>query len=88
MLVCFLFFGENADGKLDDPGGDSAESEKVEKLEEEDDDEELKAAFQAWKSKTYALTVPLTIVALRGSLPPSWIKVRLSYIFSYYWSRQ
>lgn len=42
--------------------------------EEAQDQSELKAAFNAWKSKTYALTVPLKIVALRGSLPPSWIK--------------
>lgn len=38
-------------------------------------DKDLEAAFNAWKSKTYALTVPLRVVALRGSLPPSWIKV-------------
>ncbi|XAR57637.1 hypothetical protein NMG60_11025851 [Bertholletia excelsa] len=38
------------------------------------EDKELKAAFEKWKSKTYALTVPLRIVALRGSIPPSWIK--------------
>ncbi|XP_050272754.1 uncharacterized protein LOC126715938 [Quercus robur] len=56
----------------DDHGGDSAKPENVENLE--DDDKELRAKFQAWKSKTYALTVPLTVVALRGSLPPSWIK--------------
>ncbi|KAK4261559.1 hypothetical protein QN277_004539 [Acacia crassicarpa] len=37
-------------------------------------DGDLEAAFNAWKSKTYALTVPLKIVALRGSVPPSWIK--------------
>ena len=63
------------DGRLDDHGGDSAKPENVENLE--DDDKELRAKFQAWKSKTYALTVPLTVVALRGSLPPSWIKVCL-----------
>lgn len=39
-------------------------------------DKELEAAFNTWKSKTYALTVPLKVVALRGSIPPSWIKVR------------
>lgn len=38
-------------------------------------DQDLEAAFNAWKNKTYALTVPLKIVALQGSLPPSWIKV-------------
>ncbi|XP_035541466.1 uncharacterized protein LOC109001092 [Juglans regia] len=42
--------------------------------EEIQDQSELRTAFEAWKSKTYALTVPLTIVALRGSLPPSWAK--------------
>ncbi|KAF5774273.1 putative bacterial periplasmic spermidine/putrescine-binding protein [Helianthus annuus] len=38
------------------------------------DSEELKAAFESYKSKTYALTVPLRIVALRNSVPPLWIK--------------
>ncbi|KAL2547980.1 putrescine-binding periplasmic protein-related [Forsythia ovata] len=38
------------------------------------EDEETKAAFEQWKSKTYALTVPLTIVALQNSLPPLWFK--------------
>lgn len=38
-------------------------------------DKELEEAFNAWKSKTFALTVPLKVVALRGSIPPSWIKV-------------
>lgn len=42
--------------------------------EEVQDQSDLRAAFEAWKSKTYALTVPLKIVALRGSVPPSWIK--------------
>ncbi|KAK7250721.1 hypothetical protein RIF29_33339 [Crotalaria pallida] len=37
-------------------------------------DKELEAAFNTWKSKTFALTVPLKVVALRGSIPPSWIK--------------
>jgi hypothetical protein len=47
----------------------------VEAKEEEDDDEEWEAALQQWKSKTYALSVPLRVVALRGSFPPTWIKV-------------
>ncbi|PIA43192.1 hypothetical protein AQUCO_02000556v1 [Aquilegia coerulea] len=47
-----------------------AESDIVENIE----DIELKAAFENWKSKSFALTVPLRIVALRGSIPPSWIK--------------
>ncbi|KAI3692319.1 hypothetical protein L6452_32133 [Arctium lappa] len=38
------------------------------------ENEELKAAFESYKSKTYALTVPLRIVALRNSVPPLWIK--------------
>lgn len=37
-------------------------------------DKELEQAFNTWKSKSFALTVPLKIVALRGSIPPSWIK--------------
>lgn len=40
------------------------------------EDKELNAAeFENWKLKTFALSVPLRIVALRGSVPPSWIKV-------------
>lgn len=46
-------------------------SDIVENIE----DMELKAALESWKSKTFALTVPLRIIALRGSVPPSWIKV-------------
>ncbi|KAB5564325.1 hypothetical protein DKX38_004379 [Salix brachista] len=39
------------------------------------EDKELKGAeFENWKLKTFALSVPLRIVALRGSVPPSWIK--------------
>ncbi|KAI0499723.1 hypothetical protein KFK09_017931 [Dendrobium nobile] len=40
----------------------------------EDEDEEFRASFEQWKSKTFALTVPLRIVALRSSVPPSWLK--------------
>ncbi|KAG8066122.1 hypothetical protein GUJ93_ZPchr0004g39856 [Zizania palustris] len=40
----------------------------------EDDDDEWRVALQQWKSKSYALSVPLRVVALRGSFPPSWIK--------------
>lgn len=36
---------------------------------------EMRAAFEKWKSKTYALTVPLRIVALRNSFPPVWFQV-------------
>ncbi|KAJ3680731.1 hypothetical protein LUZ60_017009 [Juncus effusus] len=41
---------------------------------EESEDGELIEEFEKFKSKTYALTVPLRIVALQGSIPPSWIK--------------
>ncbi|KAK3034911.1 hypothetical protein RJ639_034153, partial [Escallonia herrerae] len=50
--------------------GDVGKSETAESLE----NGELRAAFEHWKSKTYALTVPLRIVALRSSVPPLWIK--------------
>ncbi|KDP39729.1 hypothetical protein JCGZ_02749 [Jatropha curcas] len=55
------------DTEGDDTNGNSKASEKFE-------DEELNSAFEAWKSKTFALSVPLRIVALRGSMPPSWGK--------------
>ncbi|OIS97507.1 PREDICTED: uncharacterized protein LOC109232944 [Nicotiana attenuata] len=41
---------------------------------EDNDDEELQAAFEKWKSKTYALTVPLRVVSLSNSFPPVWLK--------------
>lgn len=47
-------------------------------------DKELEAAFNAWKTKTYALTVPLKVVALRGSMPPSWIKVCDTYSLTFF----
>ncbi|XP_034202188.1 uncharacterized protein LOC117617053 isoform X2 [Prunus dulcis] len=50
--------------------GDEGKSGNLERSE----DSKLEAAFGAWKSKTYALTVPLRIAALRGSVPPSWVK--------------
>ncbi|KAL3329727.1 hypothetical protein AABB24_033874 [Solanum stoloniferum] len=45
-------------------------SENVEDI----DNEELQAAFEKWKSKTYALTVPLRVVSLSNSFPPVWLK--------------
>lgn len=39
------------------------------------DDKQWVEEFENWKSKTYALTVPLRVVALQGSVPPAWIKV-------------
>ncbi|KAI4341991.1 hypothetical protein MLD38_026655 [Melastoma candidum] len=56
------------DNKVEDGGGEE-ERENV-SLE----DRKLEEAFEQWKSKSYALTVPLTVVSLRGSVPPSWIK--------------
>ncbi|KAL3498118.1 hypothetical protein ACH5RR_040850 [Cinchona calisaya] len=50
--------------------GDVGKSENLENVEAD----EMKAAFEKWKSKTYALTVPLRIVALRNSLPPIWFQ--------------
>lgn len=47
------------------------------------EDGELNAAFENWKSKSYSLTVPLTIVALQGSIPPAWIKVPLLLSFDF-----
>lgn len=46
---------------------------------EKSDGKKLEEAFNTWKSKTFALTVPLRIVALRGSVPPPWIKVSGNY---------
>lgn len=54
---------------------DDNDARKHDANENIDVDKELEASFNAWKSKTYALTVPLKVVALRGSIPPSWIKV-------------
>lgn len=50
--------------------GDVNKSENLEKAEAD----ELKAAFERWKSKTYALSVPLRVVALRNSFPPIWFQ--------------
>ncbi|XP_011028002.1 PREDICTED: uncharacterized protein LOC105128158 isoform X2 [Populus euphratica] len=55
----------------DDGGGAERNVDNVQMNE----DKELNAAeFENWKLKTFALSVPLRIVALRGSVPPSWIK--------------
>ncbi|XVF52196.1 hypothetical protein PTKIN_Ptkin04bG0245100 [Pterospermum kingtungense] len=39
-----------------------------------EEDKKLEAAFEVWQSKSFALSVPLSIVALQGSIPPSWPK--------------
>lgn len=41
----------------------------------EDEERRLESEFEAYKAKVYSLTVPLKLAALRGSVPPSWIKV-------------
>ncbi|CAA0821376.1 putrescine-binding periplasmic protein-related [Striga hermonthica] len=38
------------------------------------EDEDMKLAFEKWKSKSYALTVPLRVVALQGSFPSVWLR--------------
>ncbi|KAL5063505.1 hypothetical protein RYX36_025242 [Vicia faba] len=70
---------------------DDNDARKQDGSEKIDVDKELEASFNAWKSKTYALTVPLKVVALRGSIPPSWIKdfinsqgKRMSFDVKYY----
>ncbi|XP_030472131.2 uncharacterized protein LOC115690043 [Syzygium oleosum] len=65
------------EGRTRDGSGDEERErgrEDVAEEEEEEEDKELEEAFEKWKSKSYALTVPLRVVALRGSVPPPWIK--------------
>ncbi|OAY78027.1 Spermidine-binding periplasmic protein SpuE [Ananas comosus] len=64
---------------LPSPAPAAAASETDHAVENSDtpqaaEDEEWSAAFETWKAKIYELTVPLRIVALRGSIPPSWTK--------------
>lgn len=50
--------------------------EKGDKVEGKgEEDKEMREAFEKWKSKSFSLTVPLRVIALRGSVPPSWVKV-------------
>ncbi|CAM6010716.1 unnamed protein product [Sphagnum balticum] len=51
----------NGDIQIDEGGEDRPVTE-----------EEL--MYEEWKSQPYALTVPLRIVGLRGSVPPIWLK--------------
>jgi len=66
FLICGLMFTDDHDGRKQDD-------------KETTVDRELEEAFNTWKSKSFALTVPLKVVALRGSIPPSWIKVCDTY---------
>ena len=66
------FDDDDDDEYTDDDGGAERNVDDVQMNE----DNGLNAAeFENWKLKTFALSVPLRIVALRGSVPPSWIKV-------------
>lgn len=76
----FSSMGEILVPLIYDPLFPSAETDDVETVDNVENlemalDEDTKARFETWKSKTYALTVPLRIVALNGSLPAVWIKV-------------
>ncbi|CAN8290503.1 unnamed protein product [Cochlearia groenlandica] len=53
-------------------------SGKEEEEEEEEEERRSEADFEAYKAKVYSLTVPLKLVALQGSVPPSWIKEFIS----------
>ena len=72
--LLFLFPSRARALALPPPAGAAAAVEAA----QEEEDQEWEAALQKWKTKTYALSVPLRIVALRGSFPPLWIKVRCS----------
>lgn len=65
-VICGLMFTDDHDGRKQDDKDTVV-------------DKELEEAFNTWKSKSFALTVPLKVVALRGSIPPSWIKVCDTY---------
>jgi spermidine/putrescine-binding protein len=57
--------------------GRSSSGNQIEEISEKlefPENEELTKAYEKWKAKPYALTVPLRIAALRGSVPPAWIK--------------
>jgi len=68
--LLFLFPSRARALALPPPAGAAAAVEAA----QEEEDQEWEAALQKWKTKTYALSVPLRIVALRGSFPPLWIK--------------
>lgn len=78
MIVVILVIVHLMSTARDD--GDEGKSGNLERSE----DSKLEAAFGVWKSKTYALTVPLRIAALRGSVPPSWVKVCGAFLSLYF----
>ncbi|KAL3619085.1 hypothetical protein CASFOL_036655 [Castilleja foliolosa] len=67
---------ETIDLENDDGVGKSEYVEKDDDVGKFEDfeDEDMKLAFERWKSKSYALTVPLRVVALESSVPPVWIR--------------
>ncbi|CAO2043595.1 unnamed protein product [Urochloa humidicola] len=75
LAVCSLLFlfPSRARALAPPPPAAAAAAVEVEATQEEED-QEWEAALQKWKTKTYSLSVPLRVVALRGSFPPSWIK--------------
>lgn len=75
--VLFLFPSRVRAHGLPAPDTATAAAATVEEVAEEGD-EEWEAALQKWKGKTYSLSVPLRVVALRGSYPAAWVKVRSS----------
>lgn len=77
-LLCFCF-SDVVFHFID--AGNVDELENLEDIEDKD----MKEAFERWKSKSYALTVPLRIVALEGSVPPVWIKVHFVSFQSANW---
>ena len=54
-------------------GGEMGLGPSSEEVDAEEED--LDEVYEEWRSKPYALTVPLRIVSLRGSVPPAWMKV-------------
>lgn len=73
LRVIFFLMLENV--SADGAGEEEREHGRKNAAKEEEEDKEMEEAFEKWKSKSYSLTVPLRVVALRGSVPPPWIKV-------------
>ncbi|CAN6269162.1 unnamed protein product [Urochloa humidicola] len=74
LAVCSLLFLFPSRARAHAPPPPAAAAAAVEIEATQEEDQEWEAALQKWKTKTYSLSVPLRVVALRGSFPPSWIK--------------
>ncbi|GJN01848.1 hypothetical protein PR202_ga19149 [Eleusine coracana subsp. coracana] len=72
--VVFFFPSRARAHGLPPPAADTAATAAAVEEVAEEGDEEWEAALQKWKGKTYALSVPLRVVALRGSYPATWVK--------------